>query len=66
MESAAIDLPLCIDLDGTLLKSDLLLESCLALLVQHPSAVLRIPAWLMRGKAYFKEQIATRVNMARQ
>jgi len=35
--------PLCIDLDGTLLNSDLLLESALAQLKQAPLSVLNWP-----------------------
>ncbi len=52
---------LCVDLDGTLLKGDLLWESLLLLLKRRPLTLLRLPAWLMRGKAYTKRQIALRV-----
>jgi 4-hydroxybenzoate polyprenyltransferase/phosphoserine phosphatase len=55
--------PLCIDLDGTLLNSDLLLESALAQLKQAPLSVLHWPRWLMRGKANLKTQIAQRVDL---
>ena len=49
---------LVVDLDGTLLKTDLLLESLLALLKQNPLYVFLLPIWLLKGKAHFKEQIA--------
>ncbi|HRY15722.1 MAG: UbiA family prenyltransferase [Candidatus Competibacteraceae bacterium] len=55
--------PLCIDLDGTLLNSDLLLESALAQLKQAPLSVLYWPRWLMPGKANLKAHIAQRVEL---
>ena len=51
-----IDIPLCVDLDGTLIKSDLLIESIFALIKVSPLS-------LFRGKAFFKYQIASRVEM---
>lgn len=56
-------IPLCIDLDGTLLNSDLLLESALAQVKQAPLAVLNWPRWLMGGKANLKAEIAARVEL---
>ena len=50
--------PLVIDLDGTLLKTDLLLESGLAFLRSHPSQFFLPLKWLFSGKAYLKEQLA--------
>ncbi len=55
--------PLCIDLDGTLLNSDLLLESALAQVKQAPLSVLNWPRWLMGGKANLKAEIAERVKL---
>ena len=54
---------LVVDLDGTLVKTDLLLESLVALLKQSPRYVFYLPFWLVKGKAYFKEQIARRVSL---
>ena len=54
---------LAVDLDGTLLKTNLLLESLLALLHQKPQYVFLLPLWLLRGKAYLKQQIARRVSL---
>ncbi|WP_428425448.1 UbiA family prenyltransferase [Methylibium sp.] len=51
-----------VDLDGTLIATDLLHESVLKLLRASPLDALRLPAWLMRGKAYMKQQIAQRVS----
>lgn len=56
-------IPLCVDLDGTLLRSDLLYESLLALLAKSPLVALLLPFWLLRGKAHLKRQIASRVQL---
>lgn len=60
-EEARTQLPLVVDLDGTLTKTDLLIESCLALLKRNPLYVLLLPLWLLRGKAVLKTRIAERV-----
>jgi 4-hydroxybenzoate polyprenyltransferase len=54
---------LYVDLDGTLIATDLLHESSLSLLRASPLTTLRLPAWLLRGKAFVKRQIAERVTM---
>lgn len=55
--------PLVVDLDGTLVKTDLFLESVLALLKQRPQHVFTMLAWLRNGKAYLKQQVARRVSL---
>lgn len=54
---------LCVDLDGTLLKSDVLYESVLALLSRNPFYLFLLPLWLLRGKAALKHEIASRVDL---
>ncbi len=54
---------LAVDLDGTLVRTDLLIESMLALLKRKPLCILILPLWLLKGKAYFKQQIACRVAL---
>jgi 4-hydroxybenzoate polyprenyltransferase/phosphoserine phosphatase len=54
-------LPLVVDLDGTLIKTDLLVESFLALIKQNPLYLFLLPFWLLRGKAFLKQQISQRV-----
>ncbi len=59
MSSAARPvLPLVVDLDGTLLKTDLLVESFLHLLAKKPSSALRALLTLKGGKAAFKARLA--------
>ena len=48
---------LCVDLDGTLIKSDAFADSALAIVRHHPSALLKFPAWLAQGKASLKQKI---------
>jgi 4-hydroxybenzoate polyprenyltransferase len=55
--------PLYVDVDGTLLRTDLLMESIFALLRQNPWSLLRLPIWLLKGKAYLKHQVASRVHI---
>jgi 4-hydroxybenzoate polyprenyltransferase/phosphoserine phosphatase len=55
--------PFVVDLDGTLIKTDLLLESVLALMKQAPWIVFLLPFWLSQGRARFKQQVARRVAL---
>ena len=55
--------PLFVDLDGTLVKSDLLLESILRLLKQAPWHLVSMVFWLLLGKARMKTEIARRVDL---
>lgn len=56
-------LPLCIDCDGTLIRTDLLHESVFRVLKSSWTTVLALPFWLMRGKAFMKQQLAERVKL---
>jgi len=55
--------PLCVDLDGTLVKSDTLVDSLLVLVRKHPKAVLGLPAVLLQGKAAFKSFVTSHVSL---
>ena len=54
---------LCVDCDGSLIRTDLLHESVFRLLKAAPWLVLLLPVWLLRGKAYLKERLARRVSV---
>jgi len=57
-------LPLCVDLDGTLIYTDLLFESFLLLVRAHFWAALLVPFWILRyGKAATKLRIAALVRV---
>jgi 4-hydroxybenzoate polyprenyltransferase len=55
--------PVCVDLDGSLIHSDLLLESFLLLIKRNPLYLLLIPFWVLGGKARLKAEIASRVRL---
>jgi len=55
--------PLFVDLDGTLVTTDLLLESLLVLLKARPWIVVMLPLWLLRGRAHLKAEIARRADV---
>ena len=55
--------PLCVDLDGTLVKSDTLVDSVLALARYRPSELLKIPGWIGQGKAAFKRHVTSAVTL---
>lgn len=55
--------PLCVDLDGTLLKTDSLWETVIARLKVRPWEALALPFWLLRGRARFKQRIADGVAL---
>ena len=58
----AVSLPLFVDLDGTLIKTDTLYESLLLLVKRMPWTIFLMPFWLLRGKAGFKAEVARRVQ----
>ena len=49
--------PLCIDLDGTLVRTDMLHEAALDVAKRKPLALLKAPLWLRQGKAMVKYRI---------
>lgn len=55
--------PLFVDLDGTLIFSDLLVESSLKFLKQTPFGFIYLLIWLFKGKAYLKSQLASHVDL---
>ena len=55
--------PLCVDLDGTLVKSDTLVDSLLAMLRTRPVLALALPRSLLRGKAAFKAFVTQSVSL---
>lgn len=55
--------PLVVDVDGTLLDTDLLFESAFHCLATHPLSVALFPFWLTQGKAVLKANIAARADL---
>jgi 4-hydroxybenzoate polyprenyltransferase len=57
------EVPLCVDLDGTLVKSDTLVDAVLLLARQQPASPLHWPRWVSKGKASFKREITDRAQV---
>ncbi len=55
--------PLVVDLDGTLIKTDLLWESLARRLRRNPFALFPVLFFWMRGRAFLKQQLARRVQL---
>lgn len=49
---------LCVDLDGTLIATDMLWESAFSVLKVRPWLLLMLPVWLSRGRAHLKHRLA--------
>src|SRR5262249_43504424 len=63
-QNRAVPTPvLCVDLDGTLIKTDLLWECVILLLKTRPWALLLVPLWLVQGRAVLKRKLAERVAL---
>src|SRR5271169_5624209 len=52
------DFPLCVDLDGTLISTDSLVESWLSAMRRNPGRCLLASFSLIRGRSYFKSAVA--------
>ena len=54
---------LCVDLDGTLIRGNVLWECILVLLKTSPIALLLLPFWLLSGRASLKRKLAARIHL---
>ena len=55
--------PLVVDVDGTLIRTDLLHETTLQFMARHPYEVFRLLPWLARGRNALKCELAARVDL---
>jgi len=55
--------PLVVDLDGTLLKTDLLFETANQFVTQHPFRSYRLLGWLISGKTTLKARLAEQTQI---
>jgi len=55
--------PLCVDLDGTLIRTDTLHEGLVGLAKQAPGQLFLLPFWLARGRAHLKIAVSRRVPL---
>jgi 4-hydroxybenzoate polyprenyltransferase len=61
-----VDIPLVVDVDGTLINTDLLYEAAVLLFKKNPVYIFKCLLWLLKGKAYFKNEIFKRVELQYQ
>jgi len=61
--AAAAPLPFCVDLDGTLIHTDLVFESLVSAFKRAPWVLFLLPLWLLRGKSHLKDQLARRAQL---
>jgi len=52
-----------VDLDGTLVRTDLFFEFILQLIKRNPLNIFRVVLWLIQGRAVAKEKIANLVDV---
>lgn len=55
--------PLCVDLDGTLVKTDTFAQALLLLIRTRPAVLFSIPGWAADGLAAFKRRIAQEIQL---
>jgi len=58
-----LSIPLCVDLDGTLLNTDMLWESLKNVARKKPRCVLLFPFWFLKGRSHLKQQVAARAQV---
>lgn len=63
MTATNSQLPLFVDLDGTLIKSDWMLEAILATVRNNPVAIFKVIVWLIQGRAYLKQRLAETIDI---
>ncbi|MCX7879126.1 MAG: UbiA family prenyltransferase [Ignavibacteria bacterium] len=56
-------LPICVDLDYTVINSDILIESILLFIKQNPLHIFLLFFWFLKGKTYLKRQLHRKVKI---
>jgi 4-hydroxybenzoate polyprenyltransferase len=55
--------PLLVDLDRSLIRTDLLLETAVAYIGANPLGIFRLLGWTLRGRAHIKRKLAETVDL---
>lgn len=55
--------PICVDLDGTLIKNDVTIEAMRIFIKHGFFNFLKIFIWLLKGRAYLKKMLALNVDL---
>ncbi|MBU3563629.1 UbiA family prenyltransferase [Polynucleobacter sp. Tro8-14-1] len=51
-------MPLAVDLDGTIIRTDLLLETANIFILKNPIHIFKVLIWLFKGRTILKEKLA--------
>lgn len=57
-----VDIPLCVDLDGTLVLVDTFHEACIHFLKRNFFRLFFFPLWALHGKSYLKQRVSSYVE----
>lgn len=57
------DPPLCVDCDGTLIKTDIFHESIVGYISLNPLRIFHVLCWVFYGRAICKDNLASRVDI---
>lgn len=52
-----------VDLDGTLIRTDLFFEAAIKLIKRNPLNIFRLALWILQGRAIAKDHVARRVEL---
>ncbi len=55
--------PICIDLDGTLIRDDVTVEAIKLFVRRNPLNLFKIFVWFLSGRAYLKKMLAINVDL---
>ncbi|MFK7824345.1 MAG: hypothetical protein AB8G05_09320, partial [Oligoflexales bacterium] len=61
--SVPLEVPLCVDLDGTLVNTDTLWESFLLLCKKNLGSAFLTLFYIFKGKQFFKANIANKIHL---
>jgi 4-hydroxybenzoate polyprenyltransferase len=62
-EGSVLDRPLCVNLEGALVRADVLWESVLLLLRRRPWLLFALPVWMLGGRARLRLAVEQRISV---
>ncbi|HWL05165.1 MAG TPA: hypothetical protein VNQ99_09555 [Xanthobacteraceae bacterium] len=63
-DSSQLERPLVVDVDRTLLRTDILFETFVQVVFRRPWLIVLVPIWLLQGKAKLKCELARRSGLS--
>ena len=62
-DQSSTDVPLLVDVDGSLIRTDTLYETAILVLKSSPWLIVMFAFWLLQGKQILKQQLARRCSL---